>query len=206
MSRKGYCVVRASLRQKGTSELCSIEDYNRNEWTDKLQAMITMGNMDAEEGLTHYTDCPKPFDLKNLVPHQFEWMKDFLNVRFDTRFFSHNNQPGRAEVNQQIGFKDKAVDFKSIPYFCDMFVPPPIMLGDVVHGGPIWTPTMQLEVQFKQKIKKDTKDILVHFISYHIINNRADIDGQIWDKEGRVLALTRHQCLLVPWSKNKSKI
>ncbi|KAG1217740.1 hypothetical protein G6F68_021704 [Rhizopus microsporus] len=72
-----------------------------------------------------------------------------------------------------------------------MFIPPPIMLGEKVHGGPVWSATMQLEVQFKAKIKNDIKEVLTYFVAPHIINNRCDIDGQLWDRNGNILALTR---------------
>ncbi|KAG1412322.1 hypothetical protein G6F58_008075 [Rhizopus delemar] len=85
-----------------------------------------------------------------------------------------------------------------------MFITPPALLGDSVHGGPIWCPTMQLEVQFKSKIR-NVSEIISHFLAHHIINNRFDIDGQIWDLQGNIIATTRHQCLIVPWSRNSKE-
>ncbi|KAI9262744.1 thioesterase-like superfamily-domain-containing protein, partial [Sporodiniella umbellata] len=205
MTRKGYCVVRARLMQ-GEKVLEKAEDYKRSDHVEKVQSMVTMGNMDAEQGLTHLTDPLTPFDRTHLKPFRFLWMADYLQLRLDTRHLGSLDRPGRAEVNQELGFVDRPVDVKSLPYLCDMFIPPATMLGEAVHGGKVWVPTLQLEIQFKQKIPKQTDYVMAHFISRHIIHGRTDMDGELWDPQGRLLALTRHQCLVVPWSKNQAKI
>ncbi|KAG0747621.1 hypothetical protein G6F57_001866 [Rhizopus arrhizus] len=205
MSKKGYCVVRASLKQKKDVKLPlkDVKDYEASEWTEQVQSIITMGNMDSETGLTLFTDNPKPFSEEHLVPSKLDFMAEYLTVHLDPRYIGTKDKAGKAVVNQRIGFSDgRLVDFKSIPYWCDMFIPPPIMLGEKVHGGPVWSATMQLEVQFKAKIKNDIKEVLTYFVAPHIINNRCDIDGQLWDRNGNILALTRHQCTIVPWSRN----
>ncbi|KAG1177850.1 hypothetical protein G6F70_002193 [Rhizopus microsporus] len=205
MSSKGYCIVRASVKQRKdlSRPLGSIDDYEPNEWIEKLHSIITMGNMNSEKGLTMFTNSPQPPSTEHLVPFKYRWMGEHVNAKFDVRNASKEDFIGRPEVTQLIGFSDgRPVDSKSIPYYCDMFITPPALISEEVHGGPIWCPTMQMEVQFKAKVKKDTSQILAHFLAPNIINNRFDIDGQIWDEDGTLLALTRHQCLIVSWSRN----
>lgn len=192
MSRKGYCVVRAILKQtKDLKSLKSIESYNPSEWLDKVQCIFTMGNMDQEQGVTHYHKNPTPPTLDHLTPYHYTFMGEFLDCKFDLGNFPKDDQtPGKPQITQTMAFKDgRPIDFKSIPYWCDMFITPPILLGPAVLDGPIWCPTMQLEVQFKRK--PTGKSIIAHFEANHIINGRFDVTGDIWNEKGEILALTR---------------
>ena len=76
-----------------------------------------------------------------------------------------------------------------IPYFCDFFVTPPMLLGWDYLGGPVWCPTMQLEVLFKRR--PTGKEVLTSFVAPHIINGRFDCSGGVWDSDGNLFALTR---------------
>ncbi|KAI7895398.1 thioesterase-like superfamily-domain-containing protein [Mucor mucedo] len=208
MSRKGYCIVRASLKQ--TSDLSALDDltsYDPSQWSDKVQGIFTMGNMDTEQGVTHFYKNPSPPRLDHLQPYKYRFMGDFVDALFDKTIIPKaENDSHDPELTQVMNFKDgRPIDFKSIPYWCDMLITPPSLLGHGVLGGPVWCPTMQLEVQFKRK--PSGQKIIAHFLTKHIINNRFDIDGEIWNEQGEIIAITRHQNLIVPWSRNvKSKI
>ncbi|KAG1045497.1 hypothetical protein G6F25_000753 [Rhizopus arrhizus] len=206
MNSKGYCVVSAVLKQKDVKlPLSTIRDYQPDEWTEKVHTVTTMGHIDSEQGLTVFTQNPQPPSLEHLVPFNYAFIGDKVSAKFDFHNFADDDRPGKPEINQVIQFIDaRPIDFKSIPFWCDMFITPPALLGDSVHGGPIWCPTMQLEVQFKSKIR-NVSEIISHFLAHHIINNRFDIDGQIWDLQGNIIATTRHQCLIVPWSRNSKE-
>ncbi|KAI9487814.1 MAG: thioesterase-like superfamily-domain-containing protein [Benjaminiella poitrasii] len=203
MSKKGYCVVRSILKQKKDLQpLTSLMDYNPSEWHDKVQCIFTMGNMDSEQGPIFYYKNRLPPSTEHLEPYNYIFMGEYLTTHFDmSSFFESDTKPGNPEVTQTMAFSDgRPIDFKSIPYWCDMFVTPPAMLGPAVLDGPVWCPTMQLEVQFKRK--PSGKQILAHFLVPHIINGRFDLDGEIYNEKGEILATTRHQCLIVPWSRN----
>lgn len=192
MSRKGYCVVRAILKQtKDLKKLESLAAYNPSEWIDKVQGVFTMGNMDQEEGITHYHKHPPAPSQEHLEPYEYTFMGEFVDCKFDMRNFpTTDEKPGNPEVTQTMSFKDgRPVDFKSIPYWCDMFITPPVLLGPALLDGPIWCPTMQLEVQFKRK--PTGKTVLAHFAARHIINSRFDVDGEIYNEQNELLALTR---------------
>jgi hypothetical protein len=192
MSRKGYCIVRAILKQtKDLKSLDNVESYDPSEWSDKVQGIFTMGNMDAEQGVTYFYNNPLPPSLDELEPYHYMFMGDYVNSKLDMRNFAKDeNDIGKPEITQTMGFKDeRPIDFKSIPYWCDMFITPPSLLGPVVLGGPVWCPTMQLEVQFKRK--PTGQNIIAHFVTKHIINGRFDVDGEIWNEQGQILAITR---------------
>lgn len=192
MSRKGYCIVRAILKQREDLQpLSNLTNYNPSEWKDKVQGVFTMGNMDSEEGVTHFHKNPSPPSLKNLTPYKYNFMGEFLDCQFDQSVFPKSeSEAGKPEVTQIMAFTDgRPVDAKSVPYWCDMFITPPVLLGPAILGGPVWCPTMQLEVQFKRKCTG--KKVICHFVAPHIINGRFDITGDIFNENGEILALTR---------------
>jgi hypothetical protein len=98
--------------------------------------------------------------------------------------------PGKPELLQSMAFSDgRPVDLKSLAYWVDMIIPPPTFLGSTFWGNPIWCPTMQMEIQFKRI--PDTKEVLCRFRTPHLINNRFDMDGEVFDSDGNLLAVTR---------------
>ncbi|KAG2203011.1 hypothetical protein INT47_013227 [Mucor saturninus] len=207
MSGKGYCVVRAILKQtKDLTALDTVSSYQPSRWIDKVQGVFTMGNMDAEKGVTNLHKHPTPPPLDHLVPYEYIFMGEFVDAKLDTHILPVEDRTNQPELTQVIGFKDgREVDFKSMPYWCDMFLALPWLMGPTFLGGPIWCPTMQLEIQFKKK--PTGKKVVGHFLSRHIINGRFDVDGEVWNEQGEILAITRHQNLIVPWSRNvKAKI
>ncbi|KAI8374848.1 thioesterase-like superfamily-domain-containing protein [Blakeslea trispora] len=205
MSKKGYCVVRCVLKQKvDLKPLDSTSTYNPSEWKDKVHGIFTMGNINSEQGVTHFYKPIEPPSVNTLTPYKYKFMGEFLDASFDMNNVPTDSAvPGKPEVSQLIGFNDeRPIDFKSIPYWCDMFIPPPMLLGPAVLNGQVWCPTMQLEVQFKQR--PSGLKVLAHYIANQIINGRFDVTGEIWSEAGDILALTRHQCLIVPWSRNST--
>ncbi|KAI8969204.1 thioesterase-like superfamily-domain-containing protein [Mycotypha africana] len=203
MSKKGYCVVRALLKQKkDLTPLRDIKAYKSAEWLVKLHCIFTIGNMDSEKGVTSFYRNPIAPSKEYIEPYHYAFMGEFLKTTIDATTFPRNDkQPGKPEIIQTVEFSDgRNIDFKSIPYLCDMFVTPPSLLGPSVLGGLVWCPTMQLEVQFKKR--PTGKEVLAHFVAPHIINGRFDIDGEIWNENNEIVATTRHQCLIVPWSRN----
>jgi hypothetical protein len=192
MSKKGYCVVRACIKQQqDLKPLNSINDYNPQDWTTTVHGLFTMGNMDNEEGVTYFTRPATFPNEEHLEPFQYNFMGQFLESKLDTRVFPPSDEKeGIPEETHTMKFSDgRPVDFKSIPYWCDMFITPPFLLGPKILGGPVWCPTMQLEVQFKKK--PTGHEIKAHFLARHIINGRFDVDGEVYNEQNELLALTR---------------
>ncbi|KAI9495255.1 thioesterase-like superfamily-domain-containing protein [Zychaea mexicana] len=206
-SKKGYWLVKASLLQPVTDKsyvLTHADEFASIAYKEKVHAIFTMGNMDTEEGVTYLHEPYQPPDRSIMEPFQYFFMGDYVESLLDQTGTAKDGKPGKPEFNQSIKFKDgRETDFKAIPYWCDMFIPPPGMLGEEVLGGPCWCPTMQLEVQFKRR--PACKEVIASIVSPHIINGRFDASGGIWDLEGNLIALTRHQCLIVPWSRNTKR-
>ncbi|KAI8137317.1 thioesterase-like superfamily-domain-containing protein [Fennellomyces sp. T-0311] len=205
-SRKGYCLVKAMLFQPKdkTTVLTSADDFDPELYKEKVHVIFTMGNMDGEEGVTHFHEPYQAPDRSIMEPYEYFFMGDYVEALLQKVVTDDESGRGAPVFNQSIKFKDgRDTDFKAIPYWCDMFIPPPVMLGEETLGGRVWCPTMQLEVQFKRR--PACKEVISSIVAPHIINNRFDASGGIWDLDGNLIALTRHQCLIVPWSRNSKK-
>ncbi|KAI8332317.1 thioesterase-like superfamily-domain-containing protein [Chlamydoabsidia padenii] len=220
-SGKGYCICRAILKQYKSMDQplpTSIEDYKSNETINKVHGIFTMGNMEIETGRTNYHNNIKAPSRDLMVPYKYTYMSEFVTSHVNPSTFPKSKEtgqpllgfiaadddnilPGQPELSQCMSFSDgRPIDLKSLAYWSDMFITPPLLLGPIYWGGPIWCPTMQLEIQFKRI--PTTKQILCHFNVPHIINNRFDLDGELFDSDGNILAVTKHQCLVVDWSRN----
>ncbi|KAI8339589.1 thioesterase-like superfamily-domain-containing protein [Chlamydoabsidia padenii] len=210
-NRKGYCVSKAVIkqtRQPTSAPLHSLADYHPADYIDKVVGIFTMGNMNHEQGVSwnHHESLPLRPDHRDLVPLHFEHMDDLVYVHVDPRYLPEDTQPRPMEMHQTIEFRDQRPnDFKSLAYWCDMFVPPPNTLGHSVLNGKLWCATMQMEVQFKKKCSPGLKKVSGSFVTTTLKNSRFDIDGWIRDTDGELLATTRHQCLALPWERNTPK-
>ncbi|KAG0171304.1 hypothetical protein DFQ28_010787 [Apophysomyces sp. BC1034] len=207
-SRKGYCLSRTMLKQPkdGQTVLRTLEEYDPAAYVENVYSVTTMGDMHSEKGATHLHKPWQPPREEDLEDFQYDFMGEHVIAKINTRnlpvpLVGDDQTPGRAEHDHIIEFRDgRPVDFKSIPYWSDMLISPPANLGTNVHGGRIWCATMQLEIQFKA-IPSGNK-VPSSFISSHLVNSRCDLDGALFDQDGKLLALTRHQVLALPWNRN----
>lgn len=206
-SKFGYCVLEVTFQQPKdlTAPVPThVNEYNPSEYVKKTHTIVTMGNMDKEKG-TNYIHTPlaaKPPSLDAMEPNQADFMSEFIDLYQDMSTLPKGDKPGIPEVRHCVGFSDgRPIDFKSLAFWADMFIHPNYSLGEKILGGPRWCPTMQLEIQFKS-VPKNVNKVLASFAVPHIINNRFDLDGALFDLQGNLLAITRHQCLLVPWERN----
>ncbi|KAI9274839.1 thioesterase-like superfamily-domain-containing protein [Phascolomyces articulosus] len=217
-SKKGFVVVKAVLRQpKKYNEKNKVPQdlskYDRNQYVTKTLSIITMSDMNGETGITLSKGetgvAPVPPQMATMEPAKMDYMGDYVDLYQDKSTYpvydTQGNviKPGRAEIHHGYDFKDgRETDFKSLPYWADLFTNPLYSMGPQVLGkSKYWMPTLQLEVQFKT-VPKDVKNVIATFKIPHIVNNRFDLDGALYDQHQNLLAITRHQCLVVPWERN----
>ncbi|KAG2223630.1 hypothetical protein INT45_009989 [Circinella minor] len=218
-SKKGFVVVKAALRQpkifnEGNNKVPErLEEYDPSQYVTKTLSIITMTNMDGETGLTLSKGetgvAPVPPSMASMELTKMEFMEEYVDLYQDKSTYPKYDvqgniiRQGKAEIHHGYVFKDgRLTDFKSIPYWADLFVNPLYSLGPEVMGtNKYWMPTLQLEVQFKM-MPKNTKNVIATFKVPHIVNNRFDLDGALYDQDKNLLAITRHQCLVVPWERN----
>ena len=123
---------------------------------------------------------------------RWRFMNDVVEGESDLSVFSTNKEvPGRPELRHVARFKDqRPIDLTSLAYWCDMIVPPPMNLGPTILGGEVWAPTMQMELIFKGV--PTGKEVMCNFISRYIMNGRYEMDGELFDEDGKLVALTRY--------------
>ncbi|CAO3596319.1 unnamed protein product [Absidia cylindrospora] len=222
-SSKGYCICQAALKQHKNIQQAlptTLDEYRQTSDDDmivKVHGIFTMGNMEAETGKTHYHKNPKAPSRDTMIPVKYPFMTDLVDAYIEPStlpyssatgqpIYAHSMDsdivPGQTELSQSMAFADgRPIDVKSLAYYADMFIPPPALLGADFWKGPIWCATMQLEILFK-RIPQHSQSILAHFKVPHIINNRFDLDGELFDAQGNILAVTRHQCLILDWTRS----
>ncbi|GAA5316864.1 MAG: thioesterase family protein [Candidatus Pelagadaptatus aseana] len=102
----------------------------------------------------------------------------------DKNFLGEPQKSG--EWSGWIDFKDgNVLDVYSLLYFTDAY-PPPVF----THFGPTgWVPTIELTVQVRAK--PVSGPLKVHFKSKMMTQGVLEEDGEIWDAEGNLLAISR---------------
>ncbi|ORX59534.1 hypothetical protein DM01DRAFT_1333000 [Hesseltinella vesiculosa] len=215
LSRMGYCLCKASLKQRadakvGDARLTRLEDYDPKDYLDKVVSVVTMGNIANEKGVTHFHKLPSSHALDKTRVYQSDpnnFLPGVTRISLDTACHRASSSTARdPELHQVVEFVDqRPMDAKSLPFWCDMFSTPPSQLGTSTWGGRLWGATMQMEVQFKRRLTPDDKQLAVSVTTHTIANSRFDIDGFVWDKQGQLICTTRHQCLALPWERNVKK-
>lgn len=171
-----------------------MNEYDPADYVKKTHTILTMGNMEKEKG-TNYIHTPlaaKPPSFDAMEPNQADFMSEFIDMYQDMSTYPQGDKPGIPEVHHCVGFSDgRPIDFKSLAFWSDMFIHPNYSLDQKILGGPRWCPTMQLEIQFKS-VPRNVNKVLASFAVPHIINNRFDLDGALFDQQGNLLAITRY--------------
>ena len=81
---------------------------------------------------------------------------------------------------------DESFDFR---LFADVFVPPILNIGKDILDSETWPLTMSLEIQFKAIPKG--RWIGASQRSRFVKNGRYELDGEMWDEDGNLVAITR---------------
>ncbi|KAI7864136.1 thioesterase-like superfamily-domain-containing protein [Spinellus fusiger] len=221
VSNKGYCFSRATTWQTETVTVppTTPHEFEPSKYGIKTQCMITMGNLREESGRTSLYKEPQMPDLNSMQPHPYVSMDSLIHACIDTSYFPRQQIthpdgttttrlhsmvrepisgliPGQPELHQLLRFvDDRPLDLKSIPYWCDVFIPPIFFLGANETEQPMFFLTMQLEVFFK-RIPKG-KEVISSFVTHTTVNGRGVTTGNIWDREGDLVAVTRQQSLVL---------
>lgn len=95
-----------------------------------------------------------------------------------------------------LSFADGAnVDLFGLLLFADAF-PPPIF---TVTGAQSWVPTIELTVQLRAQ--PCAGPIQVRFRSRYMTNGIVEEDGELWDSDGQLVAISRQMARLRPSAK-----
>lgn len=67
----------------------------------------------------------------------------------------------------------------------------------ISKGEQAWFPTMELSISFKQRPRPGTEWIAQSCVCRTLMNGRHENDTELWDEEGRLLAMSRETALVV---------
>lgn len=157
----------------------------------RVHVVATFGDFDAVTGPTVVRETPPAFPPPDeCVPATGEVAPDFikqfdLRLTPDTATWATGRPSGVAEMCGWIRFGDgRDPDTKSLPLFADSFPP------TVFNVGPaMWVPTLELTAHVRGRPAPGW--LQCRFQTRYLIQGYLEEDGEIWDSEGRLVALSR---------------
>ena len=166
---------------------------------ERLRMLASYGDLAASEGPTLVTATapamPPPDDC---VRNEVGYSTLEIQNRFDARLEPSvaggaMGQPvGRAEVGGWIRFADgRQPDLRSLALFADAF--PPTVLNLEAFG---WVPTIELTFHFRARPAPGW--LRAWFKSRFLVESHVEEDGEIWDSEGNLVALSRQLARILP--------
>ncbi len=168
---------------------------------ERLRMLATYGDLDASEGPTFVTAAPPPMPPPDgCVRNEGGLAALELHHRVDARLEPSvaggavGEPVGRPETGGWIRFADgRPPDLLSLAFFADAF--PPTVLNLDRFG---WVPTIELTIHFRAKPAPGW--LRAWFISRFLVESHVEEDGEIWDSEGNLVALSRQLARILPRS------
>ena len=168
---------------------------------ERLRLLATYGDLDASEGPTLITATPPPMPPPaECIGYSLEEATMEIQKRFDIRLEpgvaggAMGHPVGRPEVGGWIRFADgREPDLKSLALFADAL--PPTVLNIERFG---WVPTIELTIHFRAKPAPGF--LRTWFASRFLVESHVEEDGEIWDSEGNLVALSRQLSRILPRS------
>lgn len=164
----------------------------------KEQFRVTgvFGDLDAMEGATLETGAPPPMPaVETLTPRVGAPAHSTFGERVDLRFAPGSvpfldGQRGPMELGGWIRLIDeRPVDARVLLLFADAF-PPPALNGT---DARVWVPTVELTTHVRRRPAPGW--IRAWFRTRFLIAGRLEEDGELWDAEDRLVALSRQYAL-----------
>jgi acyl-CoA thioesterase len=132
-------------------------------------------------------DVPMPNGLVVAIRDRFE-----IRPHPDTLGWARGQRTGRAEVGGWLRFADgRPIDTHVLPLISDAMVP---AVFDVSPGG--WVPTLELTVQVRGRPAPGW--LRCWFRTRFLVDGYLEEDGEVWDEQGHLVALSRQLARLNP--------
>jgi acyl-CoA thioesterase len=179
---RGMSTARAILRQQDAP---------------RVLVTATYGDLDAMQGPTSIQaerpDFPPPDEcVKAAGPNAPEFLRQFdLRLTPDTAAWAVSSPSGVAEAAGWIRFADgREPDPASLPLMSDAF--PPTVFNIMPAA---WVPTIELTVHVRGRPAAGW--LQCRFRTRYLIDGYLEEDGEIWDSEGRLVALSRQMARIL---------
>lgn len=181
-----------SGRAHSTAMARMLQDGN-----ERVRILANYGDHTASRGPTHVQaqpppmpppeECvdagpsqPMPNGLVPAIRDRIEW-----RVAPGTAGWMRGERTGRAEVGGWVRFADgRPIDTHTLPLVVDA-LPPAVF--DVSPGG--WVPTLELTVHVRARPVPGW--MRCWFRTRFLIDGYLEEDGEVWDEEGRLVAISR---------------
>jgi acyl-CoA thioesterase len=167
------------------------------EGSERLHVVATYGDLDRLDGPTVLTagppEMPPPHSCRRLHPGTLpNGLQDDLRGRLEALVapghagWLDGAPTGRGELLAWIRFADgRPVDAACLPFLCDAMTPAAFDLLTV----PAWLPTLELTVQVRGRPRPGW--LRGRFTTRFITGGYLEEDCELWDEDGRLVALSR---------------
>jgi acyl-CoA thioesterase len=173
---KGTTFASASLYQEGQLKVRATAAY-----TDLHQ-------LRGEEWCGAEPPVAPRFAETRAMERGFLEIHDRIDIRITTgqELFETGNKSGKGEFVAWLRHQDgAAIDSVDLLMFSDIMPPPPYSL----FGAFGWVPTVELTVQCRRIPAPGP--LLGRLVSRHLTAGIIEADGDFWDSEGELVALSR---------------
>ncbi|MDD9305240.1 MAG: thioesterase family protein [Desulfobacter sp.] len=193
MDRCLHCPTRIQVSSLGESthfirKQASIVQDGR----ERIRAMGTFVRPSQIDFPSDYDGVPEdvaPWDRCIKVPSMPGYsLFDQVDLRLDPEYagWMEGNLAQRSVMKGWVRFKDpRAVDLEALTLFADSF--PPCVLAR--HGLVAWVPTIEYSVNIRELPSSDRLKGI--FTTRFISSGLVEEDGELWDENGRLVALSR---------------
>ncbi len=163
---------------------------------EQFRVTATFGDLDAMEGPTVETGSPPPMPpAEALAPRVGAPDQSTFADRVDLRFAPGSvpfldGETGPMELGGWIRLiDDRPVDARVLLLFADAF-PPPALNG---VDARVWVPTVELTTHVRRRPAAGW--VRAWFRTRFLIDGRLEEDGELWDADDRLVALSRQYAL-----------
>jgi acyl-CoA thioesterase len=197
----GEVRIRTETVKPGRSFVTATASMSQGD-RERVRIIGAFGDLDGRKGPTRVSarppDIPPPDrceSLLDLTQRAGRAVPEVMN-RFDLRLPPDSpwGRPGDGdpfEITGWIRFKDGTEpDAVSAVTFADAF--PPTILGAVAGG---WVPTIELTVHVRGRPSPGW--LLGTFRTRVLVDGLLEEDGELWDSEGRPVALSRQLAMVL---------
>lgn len=197
----GPLSIRTSIVKPGRTFVTATAELIQGD-RERVRVIGALGDLTERSGLTRVSarppDIPPPdecVDLLELTRQAGRLAPEVMN-RFDLRLppdsaWGRPSEGDPFEITGWIRFRDATEPtVVSAVAFADAF--PPTLLGAVAAG---WVPTIELTVHVRGRPAPGW--LLGTFRTRVLVDGMMEEDGELWDSEGRPVALSRQLAMVL---------
>ena len=183
------------LRAARSTSFAQLKMYQEGEL--KVQVTAAFTDLDKVQGESWSAEprpdiCPWD-DCTPSGQERIEFYRERVEVRLESgaEVFTERQPNGSGEFRGWIKHRDGAdPDVLSLLMFADTFSPP----SSTIFGPVRWIPTIELTVQVRAHPAPGA--LQGRFYSRHLTHGIVEEDGEYWDSEGRLVAISRQTAKL----------